>query len=1131
VKHLVRGPARRRLAWGLVPLAAVAAAVLTTFAGGAIAQEPNANAGLSKEDRALVAAADLNGVDKVQLVVATAPGNTKAVAAEMTRYGATPVKAFDRIGYLVVEVAPQLAVKAAKAAGIRAVDVDRAVSISGDGDGNSGENSRRTGDRGEGRWGWTRHGSDAGDPTKAGAVNPFMPTYSIGATQFRQRYPSYDGRGITVGIVDTGVDVDRPELQTARDATGKTVPKIVDWVTTTIPRATSASNRDRTWLPMTLTLDASYTLPNVPGAVWRLGQFVEGPLLGGELGSDINRDGDTNDTFFVLLDKTSKTVWVDTNQNKNFADEKAMQDYYKHHDINHFGKDNPATPEVVETLPFTVQTERYSEFNDSINGGTSFHGIPDWVNIGIVSGGHGTHVAGTVAGKGFFGGHFDGVAPNAQLAVARVCLFVTGCFTSDQIDAFIHLAYDDKVDLIQMSIGGLGALNDGEDAVAQIISAISDDTNVQFFFSQGNNGPGANTAGSPGDGFSVVGSGAYQSKETWLANYNGVVQKRDTLWIFSSRGPLENGGLKPDVIAPGSELSTWPSWNLSQDPFHGGVGARPYQLPPGYEMIQGTSMASPMTAGAAALLLSAAKQTNLTVSPQQLKNALMSTGRVIKNYGMYEQGTGLVQVDDAWKVLRSGIAIQKLSSEAEANTVLAKALGIKGKGIYIREGWSAGQTAVKNITIKRGDSVGSGNYKLRWVTTDGRDTQGGKHDWRGNNRDDDRDGGAFSSAGRISIAPNGSAVLPVRISTPKSGIYSSILQVDDPTSPGIEYQILNTVVASQPFKAPSYAITNSAKPDRADGESFFIRVDPNVSVLTVNMHVNSGRVKLDVIDPFGVPYVLPAPCNCSLDFLTGPGDSTLSIPTPMAGVWEVNIEGSRRNPTDVPGDPDASFTATEYAVGIAPSPWNVTGTTAGQTYTQQLTFTNKLAAFTGAATGSAFGSAQEATPTATDPAAATDPSQVTQEFEIDVPSGATNLHVEIGNPSDPGADLDLYLFYCGPTGAGPCVLRAQSAGSSAHEVVNIVNPDAGVWVSSIDDFAVPSGTSTYDYSDVIAAPVFGSVTVADTSASHANGAVWTATGSAKPLQAPTAGRFLQGLVQVKTSAGDLVGSSKVNLRP
>jgi len=90
-------------------------------------------------------------------------------------------------------------------------------------------------------------------------------------------------------------------------------------------------------------------------------------------------------------------VYVDTNQNNNFADDMAMTDYKVRYDVNYFGVDNSATP-VAERMPFVVQTDGKNKV----------------VNIGIVSGAHGSHVAGIAAGNSLFGGVMSGVAPGPR---------------------------------------------------------------------------------------------------------------------------------------------------------------------------------------------------------------------------------------------------------------------------------------------------------------------------------------------------------------------------------------------------------------------------------------------------------------------------------------------------------------------------------------------------------------------------------------------------------------------------------------------------------------------------------------------------------------------------------------------
>ena len=91
----------------------------------------------------------------------------------------------------------------------------------------------------------------------------------------------------------------------------------------------------------------------------------------------------------------------------------------------------------------------------------------------------------------------------------------------------IYATKQRNVDLINMSIGGLPALNDGNNARAILYNRLDAQYKAQMFISAGNDGPGINTVGDPGVATDVVALGAYIHKDTWLNNYGAVADKTD----------------------------------------------------------------------------------------------------------------------------------------------------------------------------------------------------------------------------------------------------------------------------------------------------------------------------------------------------------------------------------------------------------------------------------------------------------------------------------------------------------------------------------------------------------------------------------------------------------------------------
>jgi hypothetical protein len=206
------------------------------------------------------------------------------------------------------------------------------------------------------------------------------------------------------------------------------------------------------------------------------------------------------------------------------------------------------------------------------------------------------------------------------------------------------------------------------------------------------------------------------------------------------------------------------------------------------------------------------------------------------------------------------------------------------------------------------------------------------------------------------------------------------------------------------------------------------------------------------------------------------------------------------------------LTARIQGVTVSPETVELASVTAGEPTPVTWTIKNEFGPITVAAAGGPLGSAFSSRPTIADGAS--------QEYEVVVPEGADRLDVSIGNASDAAADLDLTVFLGD-------VQVAQQADGDSEEAVSIPNPAAGTYTVVVDGYAVPSGSTAYDYLDVYYSAALGTVSVPATPVALASGATTTITGTVTAATAPPAGRSLFGEVIFNTTEGAVVGRGSV----
>ncbi|MFU8870641.1 S8 family serine peptidase [Micromonospora sp. SL4-19] len=1053
------------------------------------ADQPTAVGTLGEHDAKLLGEAEAKHAPTVTLIIAAEKGSAKKVADGLKGLGAAVSERYDEVGYVLAKVPTSKVLKAATLPGVSAVDLDEAIKLP-DPTPEAAPAGVKTAKQGE---------TLAGPGADTGAVNPYMPTSETGAEAFKAAHPTWDGRGVTIGIMDSGVDLDQPALQ--KTTTGER--KIVDWITATDPL------EDATWRPMITDVTGpkftnSLGTWTAPAGTYKFNTFRESTTIGSDPAGDVNRDGDTTDVWGVLYDPVTHDIRVDVNQNLDFTDDEVMRPYNEKFQVGHFGTDKPATP-VREQMPFVVE---YREDVDTTPAGGP--GLVDYVNIGIIESTHGTHVAGITAANGMLGNSaFNGAAPGAKLVSARACSWGGGCTYAALTTGMVDLVVNRKVDVINMSIGGLPALNDGNNARGVLYNTLIDTYGVQMFISAGNSGPGLNTVGDPSVASSVVSVAANISKDTWLANYGSVVRKKNALFNFSSRGPREDGGFKPNITAPGSAISTAPTWQAGVP-----VPEAGYPLPPGYQMLNGTSMASPQATGAAALLLSAAKATGQAVTPAALRRAIYTSAKPIEDVPTYGQGYGMFNVPGAWKLLAKGVQTATYTAEAPVCTELSKSLtrynpatgGFEpnpnvGTGIHNRCAADRGGQKVQE----------SRSYEVKLTRTSGPD-KSVKHkiEFLGND-------GTFSAPGVVWLPLNKTVTVEVKAKPKTVGAHGAIMTVDDPDTSVVDFEVSALVVASNTVNAPAYSFSAKGSVERNSSTSYLVTVPEGAGALQVNLSgiATGSQTRFIAINPYGVPVESTASTACYTNF----SDAAACKPeerdyqNPVPGVWEIEVEARRTSPTL---DNPFQLQARVQGVKVAPAVVELPAVTAGTPTDVSWGLTNTFGPVEVTGVGGPLSSVHADRPTITE--------GTSQEYTVEVPAGAKSFTVRIGNPANQGADLDLYVFR-GATQVG------RSAGGSSEEAVTITNPTAGTYRVVVDGYAVDGagGSTAYDYRDAFASTSLGTVSAPATSLTLANGATATLTGTVTALAAPVAGRQLYGDLAVTTTEGAVVGRGSVNI--